>query len=267
MVNKTNRSDFCYAVTCGKPVRFAILPSLSNSLRISDRFMTRSIVDVIHFGRSDIVVSNREMFEAMEMLQAITEALTEHMLIGIGDKVLISNSIYVTEYRLCSLNHQSQRNRGLEFDLPSETGRLDLSEALGLAAQTFMHLGIRSINSQADRHRRPFSRLYAALPHDRDFSQLCAPRFYLCVLLWICAIGSTDAKNPIARSFYIRSLSQMCSALLIHTREDLDLCLREMLWIDPFSEILASKLWDDLTMFWIQEINIYPLAENKYNDT
>jgi hypothetical protein len=227
--------------------------------------MTRSIVDVIHFRYTDLVVSNREMFEAMEMLQTIIEALTEYTLLGTGDRVIISNSIYVVEYRLSSLNHRSQRDRGLDYDLPSDTGRLDLSEALGMATHIFLHLGIRSINVQADRHRRPFLRLYAALPHERDFSMLIAPRFYLCLLLWICAVGASDEKNQVARNFFIRSLSQVCSNLLIQTREDFEICLREILWIDPLCEVLTSKLWDDLTTLWLNEIVIYASPDNDNN--
>jgi hypothetical protein len=232
-----------------------MIPTLSNALPISDKFMTRSVIDAIHFGQSDIFISNREMLEVMEMLGVISETMLNPAFLTVESKVVISNSIYVAEHRLASLNHWSLKGRGLDFDLTNDSRRLDVSEALGLAAQLYMHLGIRLVNVRAGRHRRVFRRLFAALPHDRSFADITGPRFHLCLLLWIFAIGAADYANQVVRRFFLKGLSDICGILLVYSAEDFEGCLREVLWIDPFSADLARNLWDDITLLWLHDID------------
>jgi hypothetical protein len=219
--------------------------------------MTRSIEELVPFGYSDLIITNREMLEGLEMVHAITQALSELPLFDMNNRIIVSNSIYMVEHRLSALNYRSMRMRGWDYDPAGEGDQLDLSEALGLATQMYLHLAIRSIHVRAARHRRPFRRIYAALAHDYDFNSLVAPRLYLSLLLWILSIGAADMTNSVARNFYIKSISQLCLLLLIITREDLEACLREVLWSDPFSSELTDKIWEDVTTLWHQEIDIY----------
>jgi hypothetical protein len=224
--------------------------------------MTRSIEELVRFGHSDLIITNREMLEALEMVHAITQVLSRLPTLDMNNKITISNSIYMVEHRLSALNYRSMTMRGWEYDPAGEGDQFDLSEALGLATQMYLHLAIRSIHVRAGRHQRPFRRIYAALPHDYNFNSLVAPRLYLCLLLWILSIGAVDTTNAVSRAFYIRSLSQLCLPLIILTREDLETCLREVLWMESFSTEVADKIWNDLSLFWSQEIELYTSLEN-----
>jgi hypothetical protein len=251
----------CYAISSGQPLRFSILASLSNALSLSDQFLTRSVVDIIQYGRSDLIVGNREFLEALELLHSISEAMTAYYMTGGGDRVIISNSIYFVEYRLSSLNYRSLRERSFEFDFPAETGRLDLAEALGIASQIYLHLGIRDVNVRVERHRRLFGRLLGALPQERNFEELAAPRWYLCLLLWIFSMGATDPTNVVAKNFHVRGMAQLCNILMVHSREDFVGCLKEVLWVNPFSSRAAEQSWEDINMLWLGDTHAYAYAE------
>ncbi|OTA93177.1 hypothetical protein M434DRAFT_395861 [Hypoxylon sp. CO27-5] len=132
-------------------------------------------------GFKDLTVQNREAVELFELLYSITECINNFDYASLestyGQRIQVSDSIYMIEWRLCHLeeisrSRQSWKRAGSVPLLPSiEEGErpprypspTDLSDVLIYAAHLFLHLAIRGQPPSAQRHRALAEALMSAL--------------------------------------------------------------------------------------------------------
>ncbi|KAI1483350.1 hypothetical protein F4774DRAFT_367295 [Daldinia eschscholtzii] len=175
-------ADYSYATAAHKPVAFPFIPQLASSLALHDRFTSRSMLaNMEPLGFKDLTIQNREAVELFELLFSITECINNFDYASLestfGQRIQVSDSIYMIEWRLCQLEHvsrtrQSWRRSGsvpvlpsIEADdtqprFPSPT---DLSDVLIYAAHLFLHLAIRGQPPSAQRHRALAEALMSSL--------------------------------------------------------------------------------------------------------
>lgn len=175
------RADYSYSTAAHQPLVFPFIPQLASSLPLHDRFMSRSMLaNMEPLGLRDLTVQNREALELFELLYSITDCINTFdyrtLKSAYSQKVQVSNSIYLVEWRLCQLeqlsrSRQSSRRSGSVPLLPSiEGGRpprqpapTDLSDVLIYASHLFLHLAIRGLPPSAPRHRVLVESLMSAL--------------------------------------------------------------------------------------------------------
>ncbi|KAI2468120.1 hypothetical protein F4781DRAFT_422847 [Annulohypoxylon bovei var. microspora] len=175
-------ADYSYATAAHKPVVFPFIPQLASSLALHDRFTSRSMLaNMEPLGFKDLTIQNREAVELFELLYSITECINDFDYASLestyGQRVQVSDSIYMVEWRLChmeelSRSHHSWKRAG-SVPLPSsgeEADRhprypspTDLSDVLMYAAHLFLHLAIRGQPPSAQRHRALGEALMSAL--------------------------------------------------------------------------------------------------------
>ncbi|KAI0172898.1 hypothetical protein GGR52DRAFT_427795 [Hypoxylon sp. FL1284] len=163
-------ADYSYATAAQKPVVFPFIPQLASSLALHDRFTSRSMMaNMEPLGFRDLTVHNREAVELFELVHSITECINNFDYASLestyGERIQVSDSIYMVEWRLCQLEETSRVRRAWKRTgsvplLPSiedeHAGRLsptDLSDVLIYAAHLFLHLAIRGQPPSAQRHR------------------------------------------------------------------------------------------------------------------
>jgi hypothetical protein len=177
-----------------------------------------------------------DVFDALELLHSITR----HIAASLNEKhqrITLANSIYLAEYMLCRMNSSPISD--------VEPRCLDISAPLAAAAHLFLHLGVRNIPSNAGRHRYLTQRLHIALPHDLDYESLVdVPRAGVRLLLWVCTIGAVREEDDVnTRDMRLVQLRQLCGVLEVRSFEEFKQCLKEVLWIDPFSSEHMSRIW------------------------
>ncbi|KAI1417357.1 hypothetical protein F5Y13DRAFT_177214 [Hypoxylon sp. FL1857] len=175
-------ADYSYATAAHKPVVFPFIPQLASSLALHDRFTSRSMLaNMEPLGFKDLTVQNREAVELFELLYSITECINNFDYASLestyGQRIQVSDSIYMVEWRLCHLeeifrSRQSWKRAGSVPLLSSiEEGErparypspTDLSDVLIYAAHLFLHLAIRGQPPSAQRHRALAEALMSAL--------------------------------------------------------------------------------------------------------
>ncbi|KAI0886202.1 uncharacterized protein GGS22DRAFT_125714 [Annulohypoxylon maeteangense] len=173
-------ADYSYATAAHKPVVFPFIPQLASSLALHDQFTSRSMLaNMEPLGFKDLTIQNREAVELFELLYSITECINSFDYASLestyGQRIQVSDSIYMVEWRLCQLeellrSQNSWKRAGSaplltsieepERRYPSPT---DLSEVLLYAAHLFLHLAIRGQPPSAQRHRALGDALMSAL--------------------------------------------------------------------------------------------------------
>jgi Fungal specific transcription factor domain len=231
-----SRADFCFSSTWRMPLAFPLLPGLSQSLPTSDQFISEMVLQYKLFGPSDISEPSLCVSKVLTLLQSISQTISVFPDVG-GDRVVISNSIYVAEHQLLSLTFP----RG---DLAA-TG-LDISECLRIAALLYLHLAIREWPLRAQRHCRLVESLLRSLPHDWDLSTLVAPEMGLYLLLWAHFVGAAAAIEPQSRAFLAAKVSQVTAAARITNYADFERGLKTVAWTDPFCRLRCIELWDEI---------------------
>ncbi|KAI1392012.1 uncharacterized protein F4822DRAFT_113111 [Hypoxylon trugodes] len=174
-------ADYSYATAAHKPVVFPFIPQLASSLALHDRFTSRSMLaNMEPLGYKDLTVSNREAVELFELIYSITECINNFDYASLedtyGQRIQVSDSIYMVEWRLCQLeeysrSRQSWKRAGSVPLLPSIEGggdphvhsATDLSDVLIYAAHLFLHLAIRGQPPSAQRHRALTEALMSSL--------------------------------------------------------------------------------------------------------
>ncbi|KAI8624914.1 hypothetical protein F5Y19DRAFT_281779 [Xylariaceae sp. FL1651] len=164
-------ADFSYAYAAGQPLMFPFIPQLASSLSLHGRFQKKSVVaDTGHHGFKDLVIRNREVVEVLELMYSITECLGSFDYNNLAnmsiERVQLSDSIYLAEWRLFQLEESSRNHVPFEragslplltsSDIKRETESspaIDLSEILTLASHLFLHLALRGQPPAAPRHR------------------------------------------------------------------------------------------------------------------
>lgn len=138
------------------------------------------IANMEPLGFRDLTIHSREAVELFELLYSITECINNFDYASLdstyGERVQVSDSIYMVEWRLCQLeemsrSRQSWKRTGSVPLLPStEDDRqprhpspTDLSDVLIYAAHLFLHLAIRGQPPSAQRHRALTDALMSAL--------------------------------------------------------------------------------------------------------
>ncbi|KAI1211890.1 uncharacterized protein F4807DRAFT_380166 [Annulohypoxylon truncatum] len=173
-------ADYSYATAAHTPVVFPFIPQLASSLALHDRFTSRSMLaNMEPLGLKDLTIQNREAVELFELLYSITECINDFDYASLestyGQRIQVSDSIYMVEWRLCHLEEisRSQNSWKRAGSVPlltsiEETERrypspTDLSEVLLYAAHLFLHLAIRGQPPSAQRHRALGDALMSAL--------------------------------------------------------------------------------------------------------
>ncbi|XXH02338.1 [NU+] prion formation protein 1 [Hypoxylon texense] len=174
-------ADYSYATAAQKPVVFPFIPQLASSLALHDRFTSRSMIaNMEPLGFRDLTIHSREAIELFELLYSITDCINNFDYASLestyGERIRVSDSIYMVEWRLCQLeetsrSRQSWKRTGSVPLLPSvEDERqprhlppTDLSDVLIYAAHLFLHLAIRGQPPSAQRHRALTDALMSAL--------------------------------------------------------------------------------------------------------
>ncbi|KAI1760749.1 hypothetical protein GGR53DRAFT_508649 [Hypoxylon sp. FL1150] len=164
-------ADYSYATAATKPVVFPFIPQLASSLALHDRFTSRSMMaNMEPLGFRDLTVHNREAVELFELLYSITECINNFDYASLestyGERIQVSDSIYMVEWRLCQLEEVSRSQNSwkrtgsapvipsVEEDTrPRHPSPTDLSDVLIYAAHLFLHLAIRGQPPSAQRHR------------------------------------------------------------------------------------------------------------------
>jgi hypothetical protein len=152
------------------------------------------------------------------------------------ERIKLANSIYLAEHMLCRMNSSPVSD--------VEPKCLDISAPLAAAAHLFLHLGVRNIPSNASRHRHLLKRLHISLPHDLHYESLVhAPRVGVRLLLWVCVIGTVVENDVWIHNIRLAQVRQLCVILEVRSYEEFEHCLKEVLWIDPFSSEHISRVW------------------------
>ncbi|KAI8961779.1 hypothetical protein F5Y11DRAFT_357423 [Daldinia sp. FL1419] len=175
-------ADYSYATAAHKPVAFPFIPQLASSLALHDRFTSRSMLaNMEPLGFKDLTIQNREAVELFELLYSITECINNFDYASLestfGQRIQVSDSIYMIEWRLCQMeqisrNRQSWKRAGSVPLLPSVEAEdprsrfpspTDMSDVLIYAAHLFLHLAIRGQPPCAQRHRALAEALMSSL--------------------------------------------------------------------------------------------------------
>ncbi|KAL7621496.1 hypothetical protein AAE478_008819 [Parahypoxylon ruwenzoriense] len=175
-------ADYSYATAAHKPLVFPFIPQIASSLALYDQFTSRSMIaNTEPLGFRDLTVHNREAVELFELLYSITDYINNFDYVSFegtyAERIQVSNSIYLVEWRLCQLeelsrSRQTWRRAGSAPLLPSVGEQdkqprypspTDISDALIYAAHLFLHLAIRGQPPSAQRHRALTEALMSSL--------------------------------------------------------------------------------------------------------
>ncbi|KAI0149515.1 hypothetical protein GGR57DRAFT_223202 [Xylariaceae sp. FL1272] len=173
-------ADFSYASVAGQPLMFPLVPGLTSSLGLHDHLQTRSAVANAESQCSkSLIVGNQEVVDNLELLSSITVCLNSFdytNLAGMStERVQLSNSIYLAEFRLFQLEDSYRLllpkegeplSSILEDDVISNSRRPppnDLSEILVWASHLYLHLALRGQPPSAPRHRALTESLMSSL--------------------------------------------------------------------------------------------------------
>ncbi|KAI0019962.1 hypothetical protein F4780DRAFT_792262 [Xylariomycetidae sp. FL0641] len=193
-------ADFSYATTAQRALMFPFVPQLASSLPLHDRFTSRSAALNAAAAASSpkplLTIRNRAaVADVLELLHAISACLNRFRdptdlaaMAASRDRVRVSDSIYLVEYRLCRLEEEERRRRRRRPHDPSSAAPLsttttttpppsreqeegdtttataaDLSTALLYAAHLYLHLALRGQPPAAPRHRALAAALRAAV--------------------------------------------------------------------------------------------------------
>ncbi|KAI0385130.1 hypothetical protein F5Y04DRAFT_246887 [Hypomontagnella monticulosa] len=172
-------ADYSYATAAHKPVVFPFIPQLASSLALHDRFTSRSMLaNMEPLGFKDLTIQNREAVELFELLYSITECINNFDYATLedtyGERIQVSDSIYMVEWRLCQLEEFSRSRHStragsapllpsIEDKQPRYPSPTDLSDVLIYAAHLFLHLAIRGQPPSAQRHRALTEALMSSL--------------------------------------------------------------------------------------------------------
>lgn len=192
------------------------IPNLADSLSLHDRFTSRSMMlnmEPLSYG--DLTIRNPEIIEIMELMYSVSHFIDgfdyNDLSSSVSERVQVSDSIYLTEWKLCQLEdvlrskYFSARASSSPPSLYSEDTlspqeprgpATDLSDALVYAAHLFLHLAVRGQPPMAYRHKI----LTEAL-----VSSLYGPLMSLNLLGWpgapvsespVHVVDSHHAENP-----------------------------------------------------------------------
>jgi hypothetical protein len=235
------RADFCFSSTWDMPLSFPLLPSFSQSLIQPGPLAYETLVQYAQFGSSsDILEPNLAVLNSLAMLQALSRTIVAYPYDG-GDRLAISNSIYVVEYQLLT-QLQSLKISPVQ----NAAGPVDISECLALSGLLYLHLAIRELPLLPERHRRLIQRLVTSLPYDHDLLLAVAPEMGLCLLLWALSIGATIFTEPPLRSSILERMVEVNAALSVSDYENFESRLKRILWMDGFCGLRSAALWDEI---------------------
>lgn len=174
-------ADFAYATASQTALSFPFVPSLASTLGIHNRFLSRSMIlnaMAKSRGSNELTVQNRETMELFELLWSTTEAVNAFEFDKLeslqSERGQMSDSVYLVEYRLCSLEEVIRSKSSNSFTLlSSETADgqhmvnysspVDLSDALVYASHLYLHMTLRGQPPQARGHRLLVEALMASL--------------------------------------------------------------------------------------------------------
>ncbi|KAI1486846.1 hypothetical protein F5X96DRAFT_194401 [Biscogniauxia mediterranea] len=208
-------ADFSYASVASEPLMFPFVAQLASSLNLHDRFQSRSLVaNMETHGPSDLTIHNREVVEVLELMHSITDCLNAFDYMNLAamstERVQVSDSIYLVEWRLCKLEEasrlqQSPRRGSLLLLTPTEDDRqleypshTDISDILIYAAHLFLHLALRGQPPAAQRHRALTEALMSALCDPLlALDLLSAPEPYASPKSFYsgCSAGNNSSEN------------------------------------------------------------------------
>lgn len=131
-------------------------------------------------GFRDLTIYNREAVELFELLYSITECINNFDYATLedtyGERIQVSDSIYMVEWRLCQLEEFSRSRHSTragsvpllhsveaEDKQPRYPSPTDLSDVLIYSAHLFLHLAIRGQPPSAQRHRALTEALVSSL--------------------------------------------------------------------------------------------------------
>lgn len=145
-----------------------MVPELAASLSLHDHLQSRSLSANIALAQArDLAIRDREVVDVLELLSSITVCLGSFDYNDLAsmskERVQLSDSIYLAEYRLCQLEEASRSSIACslpsstspgELRLPDEGHRgIDLSKSAMYAGHLFLHLALRGQAPSAPRHR------------------------------------------------------------------------------------------------------------------
>lgn len=160
---------------------FPFVPQLASPLPLHNRFQGRRVEATIRPpGSRQLVIRNQEIIGIFELIHSITACLATfdyNNLEGMStERVQLSDSIYLAEWRLFQLEEVSRNQKAAEGSNPLALGAqndgnretassktTDLSESLMFAGHLFMHLALRGQPPAAPRHRGPTEALMSSL--------------------------------------------------------------------------------------------------------
>lgn len=149
------------------------IPNLADPLSLHDRFTSRSIMlnmESVSYG--DLTIRSPEIIEIMELMHSVSHFIDgfdyNDLSSSVPERVQVSNSIYLAEWKLCQLEdilrskYFSARASSSPPSLYSDDTlspqepkgpATDLSDALVYAAHLYLHLAVRGQPSTAYRHK------------------------------------------------------------------------------------------------------------------
>ncbi|KXJ93877.1 hypothetical protein Micbo1qcDRAFT_39664 [Microdochium bolleyi] len=166
-------ADYSYATAANEPLVLPFIPDLAGSLRLHDRFTSRTILtnmDPPSYG--DLTIKNREIVEILELMHSVSRFIDGYdyndLDSSVSERVQVSDSIYLAEWKLCQLE-DTMRSKYFTSRASSMTPSLysddtlspqeskgpetDISDPLVYAAHLFLHLAVRGQPPTAYRHK------------------------------------------------------------------------------------------------------------------
>lgn len=231
LTHQPSRSDFLFASAWDVPLHLPLIESFTSCLPVSDRFTSQFLFEDLPGEVLDIENPDRLILRVMNLMASIAQAITAYPSKG-GDRVRISNSIYVVEFLVLSPRYPL-----------SDTPPTDISEPLRLSMILFIHLGIRELPPRATRNQLLIKKLFNALPHDRELSNLRASSAQLSLLLWIFFVGAAASDGYSNHFDFQDGVLRLCDTLQLWRYEDFESRLEEIAWVPGFCAPHATALW------------------------
>ncbi|KAH8691240.1 hypothetical protein BGW36DRAFT_387928 [Talaromyces proteolyticus] len=245
-------ADFCFSSTWSLPPWFPLLDSLSQPLVPFDRqHRVRHVQPVMGKRFLNICEPPESLLTLLDMLRSISQSISLFPTIG-SDRVAISNSIYVVEYKLLSIQH-------LHLGRQHAKNQIDISECVSLAALLYLHLAVRELPLKAHRHKQLKERLFHSLPHDQNLSSAVGSETDLTLLLWAFFIGMDTTTRQEPQESLIKRMSELSTVLCLEKYEDFISALKTVLWMDQFCEPRAIHLWDEITLRTRETMQLFHL--------
>lgn len=171
------------------------------------------------------------------MFQDISQQISSFPFCG-GNATAIGNTIYVAEYRLLTLL----------FPRDNPEIKCDSDRLFCLAILLYSFLAIHEMPLHAPRHYKLIERLSRCLHHYRELSMSPDSKFNEHIRLWVLFIGAVVSKEFSTRSYALRSISKINSAIGITNYEAFVSNLKGVLWVDRFCLPHCISLWEDLKL-------------------